>query len=51
MQEDLEGFLLGYNRERLHQGHGINGGPSHQAFLDSIVGQEEEAGQETEEAA
>lgn len=50
MQEDLDSYLNHYNRERTHQGRGMNGRVPYQAFLDGIVTGEAEA-ETTEEAA
>ncbi|QJT08135.1 IS481 family transposase [Oceanidesulfovibrio marinus] len=50
MQEDLDSYLNHYNRERTHQGRGMNGRVPYQAFLDGIVNDEAEA-ETIEEAA
>ncbi|TVM30194.1 IS481 family transposase, partial [Oceanidesulfovibrio marinus] len=50
MQEDLDSYLNHYNRERTHQGRGMNGRVPYQAFLDGIVTGEAEA-EVIEEAA
>ena len=51
MQKSLESYLQHYNRERPHQGRGMNGGTPHAAFLEGLLKKSEAQTDETDEAA